>query len=167
MPRSGSLCVYCLEVFLNQREVEFISYQAAGGVVLTADREKVLLLVRSFGDEVRLPKGHVELGESAVATALREVREESGYDDLEIIAPLGQQLVSFSVGSRAIRRTENYFLMQLRPGSQVTCQPGEAQFSPRWVVWEEALTQLTFEAEREWIRRARTYLRAEPRNGVE
>ena len=151
---------------MNQHGKDFVSYQAAGGVVLTEDRSAVLVLVRSSGDEVRLPKGHVEPGESVVATALREVREESGYDDLKIIAPLGQQLVSFSVGSRAIRRTESYFLMQLCPRLQVTCQPGEAQFSPRWVTWEEALTQLTFEAEREWIRRARTYLRSELRSGV-
>ncbi|MCD4738530.1 MAG: NUDIX domain-containing protein, partial [Anaerolineae bacterium] len=141
-------------------------YQAAGGVVLAEDRSAVLLLVRSSGDEVRLPKGHVEPGESVVAVALREVREESGYDDLEIVAPLGQQLVSFCVGARVIHRTENYFLMRLRHGSQVMCQPGEAQFSPCWVTWEEALTQLTFEAEREWVRRARTYLRSEPRSGV-
>ncbi len=151
---------------MNQSAAELISYQAAGGVVLTTDRKKVLLLVRSFGDEVRLPKGHVEPGEAVSDTARREIREESGYGDLEIIAPLGQQLVSFSVGPRSIRRTENYFLMQLRPGSPAAGQVGEAQFAPHWVTWEEALTALTFEAEREWIRRARTYLQSAPRSGV-
>ncbi|MEA3309924.1 MAG: NUDIX domain-containing protein [Chloroflexota bacterium] len=146
---------------MNQHEVELISYQAAGGVVLNADRKKVLLLVRSLGNEVRLPKGHVEPGEAASDTSLREIREESGYGDLEIIAPLGQQLVTFSIGVRSIRRTENYFLMQLRPGSLVTGQAGEAQFSPYWATWAEALTELTFEAEREWIRRAQHYLQTE------
>jgi len=33
--------------------------------------------------------------------------------------------------------------------------PGEAQFEPAWLTWDEALAALTFEAEREWVRRAR------------
>jgi hypothetical protein len=32
---------------------------------------------------------------------------------------------------------------------------GEAQFEPEWLAWDETLAELTFEAEREWVRRAR------------
>jgi len=50
-----------------------VRYTAAGGVVV--DAERVLVLRRPSRDEVRLPKGHIEKGESAQETALREVME--------------------------------------------------------------------------------------------
>ncbi len=70
-----------------------IRYPSAGGVVV--DGERVLVLLRPSRDEIRLPKGHVERGESARQTALREVIEESGYAQLEVAADLGRQVVEF------------------------------------------------------------------------
>ncbi len=140
------------------------SYTAAGGIVVRDDR--VLVLRRpnppsvppnggEEGGEVRLPKGHVDPGETAQEAALREVSEESGYADLVIEADLGTQLVEFEHEGRHVARTERYFLMSLAddagpPGD------GEKQFEPVWLPWDEALSVLTFEAEREWVRRART-----------
>jgi 8-oxo-dGTP pyrophosphatase MutT (NUDIX family) len=127
-------------------------YLAAGGVVVHYGR--VLVLQRPSRDEVRLPKGHVEPGENVEATALREVCEESGYDDLIIQADLGEQVVEFDHEGEHVVRTERYFLMAL---SDPTEPPsgGEKQFEPKWLAWDEALGELTFEAEREWVRRAR------------
>ena len=51
--------------------------------------DKLLVLERPARGEVRLPKGHVEPGEAPREAALREVREEAGYADLEIVADLG------------------------------------------------------------------------------
>ncbi len=131
-----------------------ITYEAAGGVVTRGD--EVLLLIRPERDEVRLPKGHVDAGERPEETALREVAEESGYADLEIVADLGTQLVAFVYEGRDYRRTEHYFLMHLRSLRQSPRPPeDEAQFIPAWVPWDEAESALTFEAERLWLRRAR------------
>ena len=118
--------------------------------------DEVLLLIRPSRDEIRLPKGHIEAGEGPADAALREVREEAGYSDLEIIADLGEQLVTFLLNKRTIRRTERYFLM--RVGSMTRAeQPStdELQFFAIWVPWDQAQAHLTFEAEQEWIRRAR------------
>jgi hypothetical protein len=40
--------------------------------------------------------------------------------------------------------------------SATAAQPPEAQFERRWLPWTQALARLTFEAEREWVRRARS-----------
>ncbi len=127
-------------------------YLAAGGGVVRDGR--VLVLQRPSRDEVRLPKGHVEPGEGARATALREVREESGYDDLVIQADLGEQVVEFDYQGKHVVRTERYFLMTL-VNPDASPLDSEKQFEPEWLAWEEALQALTFEAEREWVRRAR------------
>ena len=36
---------------------------------------------------------------------------------------------------------------------------GERQFKPEWLAWDEALAALTFEAEREWVRRAKKMIK--------
>jgi 8-oxo-dGTP pyrophosphatase MutT (NUDIX family) len=129
-----------------------VYYVAAGGVVVHDGR--VLVLQRPGRDEVRLPKGHVEPGEDVETTALREVCEESGYDGLLVRADLGEQVVEFEYKGKRVVRTERYFLMALADSSALPSD-GEKQFEPEWLTWDGALQVLTFEAEREWVRRAR------------
>ena len=130
-----------------------VRYAAAGGVVVSGDR--VLALRRPSRGEVRLPKGHVELGEDVQVAALRETREESGYADLVLKADLGTQVVEFDHEGRHVVRTERYFLMTLADDAGSVPADGEEQFEPEWLTWGDALATLTFEAEREWVRRAR------------
>ena len=102
--------------------------------------------------EVRLPKGHVESGESRQETALREVSEEAGLPGVEIVADLGQQTVEFDWEGTHYIRDERYFLMALRP--DVDPVPPERQFERLWLSWAEALGRLTYGAEQEWMHRA-------------
>lgn len=133
-----------------------ISYTASGGVLTNAEGTHILLLIRPERDEVRLPKGHIESEESLTDAALREVAEEAGYDDIEIIADLGEQMVAFPLGDKIVQRIEHYFLLRARTPHQIERPQADAQqFFTIWVPWEEASTHLTFEAEQEWICRAR------------
>jgi 8-oxo-dGTP pyrophosphatase MutT (NUDIX family) len=133
-----------------------INYTASGGVLTNAAGTHVLLLIRPERDEVRLPKGHVEPEEALADAALREVAEEAGYDDVEIIADLGEQLVAFPLDDKIVQRVEHYFLLRTRTLHQTDRpQPDAQQFFTIWVPWDEVPTHLTFEAERAWIHRAR------------
>lgn len=136
-----------------------LRYQSAGGVVVD-DAGRVLLIERHIEGhhEVRLPKGHIEANEPADAAALREVCEETGYCDLEILADLGWRQVTFNREETQVVRKERYFLMAL--ASAIRQAPNfstarEALFRNRWVdgfaMAEEALT---FEAEQDAVRRA-------------
>lgn len=140
-------------------------YLAAGGVVV--DEDRVLVLRRPSRDEVRLPKGHVELGETPREAALRETREESGYNALGIAADLGTQVVSFDHQGRHVIRDERYFVMRLLRRSRLPPATGEAQFEPQWLPWEDALEALSFEAEREWVRRARGLIAKDRRSDID
>lgn len=60
---------------------EFREVDAAGGLV--SNRRGDYLLIRR-GGLWDLPKGHREEGEDITVTALREVREETGVDQLEL-----------------------------------------------------------------------------------
>ncbi|MBW7883155.1 MAG: NUDIX domain-containing protein [Caldilineaceae bacterium] len=127
-------------------------YAAAGGVVIQDG--SMLLLNRPTRGEIRLPKGHIDEGESAEEAALRETCEESGYGDLEIIADLGSLVVEFDYNDNHYVRTEYYFLMRLTGDRLVERSPKDAQqFQPIWVPLEEAVSRLTFAAERTFAQR--------------
>src|SRR5688572_7573872 len=91
--------------------MELVEYVAAGGVII--HEGEMLLLDRPRRGEVRLPKGHVDPGESHDETALRETTEESGYADLEIVVDLGERIVEFDSEGRHYRRTEHFYLLRL------------------------------------------------------
>jgi len=129
-------------------------YEAAGGVVVRDGR--VLLLWRPARREVRLPKGHVEPGESRQEAALRETREEGGVAHPRLVADLGRQQVEFDHNGIHWIRQEFYFLMTLDNAESFPRAPEDvAEFEPFWVSLSDAELLLTFPTEREFLRRAR------------
>jgi ADP-ribose pyrophosphatase YjhB (NUDIX family) len=56
--------------------------------VVTDDRDRIVLIRRRDNNLWALPGGGMELGESIVDTAVREVKEETGLD-VEITGPIG------------------------------------------------------------------------------
>lgn len=141
-------------------ELPLCIYRSAGGVVVGTTGDLVLVLLRSKRldadglSEIRLPKGHIEPAESRREAALREVREESGLVHLKILADLGETPVSFTWDGMHYLRYESYFLMTV-PSDAGHDQP-EKQFERLWLPWEDAVRNLTFEAEREWVVRAQS-----------
>jgi 8-oxo-dGTP pyrophosphatase MutT (NUDIX family) len=133
-----------------------VHYTAAGAVVI--HNERVLVLKRPSREEVRLPKGHIDAGETPLQAALRETYEESGYRRLEPLADLGEQTVSFDLDGQHVVRDEHYFLLRLTANEREPLGTAEAQFEPEWLNWDAALVRLTFAAEQEWVRRARRYI---------
>jgi 8-oxo-dGTP pyrophosphatase MutT (NUDIX family) len=134
-------------------------YTSSGGVVIEASHERVLTLLRpkrpdsSGNPEIRLPKGHVAADETRLQAAIREVNEETGLSGLAILADLGHQVVEFEWEGIHYIRDESYFLMSMTERSALSSP--EAQFQPLWLTWEEALSSLTYEAERVWVQRAK------------
>src|SRR5262245_26529120 len=117
-----------------------VHYRAAGGIVLDS-AGRVLLLQRDVvragtnTRELRLPKGHIEPGESDEQAAVREVAEESGYFALELLCDLGSHEHSFEHDGEAITRKEHYYLMRLTSDERraPTATGEEALFVPVWV----------------------------------
>ncbi|MGH2544922.1 MAG: NUDIX domain-containing protein, partial [Ardenticatenaceae bacterium] len=139
-------------------------YETGGGVVLN-EHGGVLLLERyvpreeGLRHEIRFPKEHIDPGESAEIAALREVREESGYVELEVLAPLGNNRVEYEHRGERVTRTEHYFLMRLRRDHRkyphADPRSEEALYTVRWAAdFDDAAEQLTYDGEKLFARRA-------------
>lgn len=130
-----------------------IEYEVAGGVLVDGDR--MLLLRDSRTGEIRLPKGHLEQGESHEEAAIREVAEETGYRPVGEVTCLGRMLNEFASNGGHIRRWETYYLMQVDGASRLAPRATDrARFKALWLPVDEAAKSLTFESEREFARRA-------------
>ena len=128
------------------------SYASAGGLVVHDGQ--VLLVRKRQVAEVRMPKGHIEPGEDRAQAAVREVREETGYAHLRVVADLGTLTAEFPLDGQCIVRHESAFLMAL---DDMATAPRDAKdtarFEPVWVPLADAPDLLTFETEKEFARR--------------
>lgn len=141
-------------------------HRTAGGVVLDA-KGRVLVITRDvmreggLTHEVRLPKGHLDPGETEEAGAMREVGEESGYWNLRIVAGLGEAVSEFDFKKKHHVREERYFLMALTSpdrGAPAPTGKEEALFSPAWMDLAEAEMAMTYASEQDFVARARAWV---------
>jgi 8-oxo-dGTP pyrophosphatase MutT (NUDIX family) len=132
---------------------------SAGGVVLRPGPGGVEVLLGEQTDwnsgesTVRLPKGHLEPGESTETAAVREVREETGRR-ATIRSALRDVHYSYEnrrTGDR-IEKTVVFFLMD-DCGEDPSPRDDEME-RVFWVPLDEARAQLSFESERSVIAEA-------------
>jgi 8-oxo-dGTP pyrophosphatase MutT (NUDIX family) len=132
------------------RESDF----SAGGVVVR-DGEVAVIVPFKRGPQgqrvLGLPKGHPDGEESAEQAASREVREETGLE-AELIGPLGEIAYRHRRGEREVDKRVRFFLFECRGGS-LGDHDHEIE-EARWMPLAEAAAALTFEGEREMVRRA-------------
>lgn len=111
----------------------------AGGIVVRRDGDRLsVLLVRAKKDPAIwiFPKGHIELGETADAAALREVHEEAGIVG-DVVGPVGQPL-EFQSGDELVR--VQYFLIRARAET-----PHTDGREKRWFEANAAIAALQFD----------------------
>jgi 8-oxo-dGTP pyrophosphatase MutT (NUDIX family) len=127
---------------------------SAGGVVVRDGAVAVIVPVKrgSGGQRVLgLPKGHPDGDETAEQAATREIREETGLS-AELIEPLGETHYYYDRRGRSRAKRVAFFLFEYRAGS-LEDHDHEIE-EARWMALEQAADELTYEGEREMVRRA-------------
>lgn len=85
---------------------------AAGGVVII-DNQFVAIERNGIPD---LPKGHIERGESPEVAAIREVEEETGITDLEIVKELPATWHCYLLNNQWTLKKTSWYLMTTSSG---------------------------------------------------
>ncbi|MFT3716529.1 MAG: NUDIX hydrolase [Gordonia sp. (in: high G+C Gram-positive bacteria)] len=98
-----------------------------------------------------LPKGHIETGETAETTAVREVTEETGVSG-SVIAPLGKIDYWFVSEGKRIHKTVHHFLLRYTGGELSDADYEVSEVA--WVPLPELPRRLTYSDERRLARTA-------------
>jgi ADP-ribose pyrophosphatase YjhB (NUDIX family) len=127
---------------------------SAGGLVVDHDRGTAAVIGR-LDRRGRLlwslPKGHIEIGETAEQAAVREVEEETGIIG-RVVAPLGIIDFWFVAEDRRVHKTVHHFLMRAMGGELSDSDIEVAEVA--WVRLDELESRLAYADERRLIRRA-------------
>jgi 8-oxo-dGTP pyrophosphatase MutT (NUDIX family) len=126
---------------------------SAGGLVIDGiDRpreEQVAALIGRVDRRGRmlwsLPKGHIELGETAEQTAIREVAEETGIHG-SVLAALGSIDYWFVTDGRRVHKTVHHYLMRFSSGELSDNDLEVAEVA--WVPIQELPSRLAYADER-------------------
>lgn len=96
-----------------------------------------------------LPKGHIEPGETAQQTAIREVQEETGITG-SVLAELGSIDYWFVAEDRRVHKTVHHYLMQFQ-GGELSDEDVEVT-EVAWVPLSDLIGRLAYADERKLAR---------------
>jgi len=104
--------------------------QAAGGMVM--DEKGRLLAIRRLG-KWDLPKGKVEKGEAIDKGAVREVHEECGLKEVELVELVTSTWHTYERKGKAYLKRTDWFLMRSSSKERLVAQSEEDIEEVRWL----------------------------------
>jgi 8-oxo-dGTP pyrophosphatase MutT (NUDIX family) len=117
------------------------------------DGSALFLLIKDSYQNWGFPKGHLESGERAEDAALREVREETGIDDLALRGRIETIDWYFRFRGQLIHKVCHFYLMET---GQATTNPQHAEgiTACRWVSFDDARAAISYANARKVLGRA-------------
>ncbi len=125
---------------------EIVREPTAGGIVFRRDSkgEIEILLIQDHKDRWTIPKGHIEEGETAQEAARREIGEEAGLHDIDMLGWLGKIHFRYRRIDKLVLITQQVYLMRVKTsGNEI--QKEDWMNGIKWFSFNEALDLIEYE----------------------
>ncbi len=113
---------------------KFTIIKAGGGLVVNDQKEALLIFRRGKWD---LPKGKLDKGETIEECAVREVEEETGLAQVQLISPLMITYHTYHEGTRFVLKESHWYNMQVKGKQSLVPQTEEGIQEVKWVATKD------------------------------
>lgn len=125
---------------------EIVREPTAGGIIFRRDKngDVEILLIQDHKDRWTIPKGHIEEGETAQEAARREIGEEAGLHDIDMLGWLGKIHFRYRRIDKLVLITQQVYLMRVKTsGNEI--QKEDWMNGIKWFPFNEALDLIEYE----------------------
>lgn len=127
---------------------EVVRETTSGGIIFRRNPNKdgrlEILLIQDAKNRWTIPKGHVEPNEEPKATAEREIREETGLQEMKVFNWLGKVNFRYRRGQTLVLMTMHIYLVQ-GIGDTDTLEPEDWLGDIRWWPANQAIDKIAYD----------------------
>ena len=134
-------------VFKKPAIQEVVREPTAGGIVFRTNHEQNdidILLIQDSKGRWTIPKGHIEPGETAKQTAIREIGEESGLFHIQVLTWLGKIHFQYRRVDKLVLMTTQIYLVRALDNAEI---PTKEQWMKgiKWFKFKDAIEAIEYE----------------------
>ena len=135
------------KVFKKPSIQEVVREPTAGGIVfrMSADQKDIdILLIQDSKGRWTIPKGHIEPGETARQTAIREIGEEAGLFHIQVLTWLGKIHFQYRRVDKLVLMTTQIYLVRALDNAEI---PTKEQWMKgiKWFRFRDAIDAIEYE----------------------
>ncbi|MBD3360867.1 NUDIX domain-containing protein [Candidatus Peregrinibacteria bacterium] len=120
------------------------------------DGERLYLVLKYPGGHFDFPKGHVEDGEKEHETALRELLEETGISDLEIIDGFREE-ISYRYNKKG-KPSHKHVIFFLGKTNLENIKISHEHLDSYWLPYDAAYNKATFDNAKNLLKKTKKFL---------
>lgn len=124
---------------------EIVREPTAGGIIFRHGKKGVeILLIQDAKDRWTIPKGHIEEGETAQQAARREIAEEAGLNEVDIIGWLDKIHFRYRRVDKLVLMTTQIYLVRAK-GDTDAIRKEDWMNGIKWFPFNEALDAIEYD----------------------
>lgn len=137
--------------------------KSIGAVIFRKEKNKIYYLLLHYpAGHWDFPKGHLKKGETEKETALREIKEETGLEEIEFIPNFSEKITYFfrdkynhKKKSPLIFKEVIFYLTQSK---EKNIKISFEHLGYEWLPFEEAIKKITFKNSKRVLKKAHYFL---------
>jgi len=132
--------------------------RSAGAILFRKNKEIKYLLLQYEAKHWDFPKGNIEAGESDEDTVKREIEEETGIKDINIIKDFKEKIKYFFKFEGEVINKEVVFYLARTETEHIKLSFEHIGFE--WLAYNDAMDKLTFKNAKEILLKANKFIKS-------